>query len=77
MKAFEEIAEFLARRDPQGVIAFRLSPQALRRANKLVRLAKAGKPAPNDDAEFRTYLVAERIIRLAMEYAKGLLSRKD
>ena len=47
MKAYEEVAEFIARRDPREVAAFRPSAASRERVMELLDREKAGENSAN------------------------------
>jgi hypothetical protein len=64
-RAYEEVIDFIAGRDPKGVAEFQPSEEALRRFRDLLARQKDETITPEEAAELDTYLDLEHIMRLA------------
>ena len=74
MKAYDEVIEFIASREPQAVISFQPSPAARQRAWDLIERQKEKSLSPEEDAELQHYLELEHLMRLAKSRARQLLA---
>jgi len=74
MKAYEEVAEFIARRGPREVAEFRPSAEALGRARELLAREKAGGLTPEERRELDHYENLELLMNLARARARQLLA---
>lgn len=75
MKAYDEVIEFIASREPQAVIGFHPSPEARQRAWDLIESQKQDSLSPEDAAELQHYLELEHLMRLAKSRARQLLAQ--
>ena len=64
-RAYEEVIDFIAGRDPRGIQEFRPSEKALQRFRYLLRRKKKDTITPKETAELETCLELEHIMRLA------------
>ena len=55
MKAYEEVADFIARRDPGGVADFKPSAEARQRAGDLLRQEKVSELTTEERRELDHY----------------------
>ena len=76
MKAYDEVIEFIASRNPKEVIAFKPSEQAKRRVWDLIETQKGNRLNPEDQAELDDYLELEHLMRLAKARARKLLAHE-
>ena len=74
MKAYDEVIEFIASREPQAVISFKPSSEARQRAWDLIERQKEQMLSPEDAAELQHYLELEHLMRLAKSRARQLLA---
>lgn len=74
MKAYDEVIEFIASREPQAVVDFRPSEEARRRAWELIERQKQQALSSEDATELQHYLELEHLMRLAKSRARQLLS---
>lgn len=76
MKAYEEIIEFIASRNPREVIDFKPSEQASQRAWSLVERQKDASLSTEERDELQHYLELEHLMRLAKARARQLLAHE-
>ena len=76
MKAYDEVIEFIASRNPREVIAFKPSKQAKRRVWDLVETQKGERLNPAEKAELEDYMELEHLMRLAKARARKLLAHE-
>ena len=76
MKAYDEVIEFIASRNPQEVIAFKPSKRAKDRVWSLIETQKEERLSPEEEAELEDYLELEHIMRLAKARARKLLAHE-
>jgi hypothetical protein len=74
MKAYDEVIEFIASREPQAVIGFKPSSEGRQRAWDLIERQKEQMLSPEDAAELQHYLELEHLMRLAKSRARQLLA---
>lgn len=74
IKAYEEVAEFIAAESPTKVVAFRPSESTRTRVAELVVREKASGLNPEESSELAHYLQLEHIMRLAKARAKKHLT---
>ena len=77
MKAYEEVAEFIARRGPRVVSGFKPSAETRQRAAELLQLEKAGGLSPEDRRELDHYENLELLMNLAKARARQLLAHEQ
>ena len=73
MKAYEEVAEFIARRDPREVAAFCPSADAQKQATELLQREKTDGLTPEERRELDHYEDLELLMNLARAHARQLL----
>ena len=73
MKAYEEVADFIARRDPREVAGFRPSAQALERVSGLLEKEKIAGLNSEERRELDHYEDLELLMNLARARAQQLL----
>jgi len=73
MKAYEEVADFIARRGPREVVGFRPSAQALDRVSGLLQKEKTGGLNGEERRELDHYEDLELLMNLARARAQQLL----
>jgi hypothetical protein len=73
MRAYEEVADFIARRGPREVAAFRPSAQALVRVSELLRKEKKTGLNSDERRELDHYEDLELLMNLARARARQLL----
>jgi hypothetical protein len=76
MKAYEEVAEFIARRGPREVSEFKPSAEVRQRVWELVEREKAEGLAPEDRRELDHYENLELLMNLARARARQLLAHE-
>ena len=76
MKAYDEVIEFIASRNPREVIAFKPSKQAKQRVWDLIETQKAERLKPEEEAELEDYIELEHLMRLAKARARKLLAHE-
>jgi hypothetical protein len=76
MKAYEEVVEFIASRNPQEVVEFKPSDAARNRVWELIAREKAGGISPDEKSELDHYLEVEHLMRLAKARARQLLAHE-
>jgi hypothetical protein len=74
MKAYEEVAEFIARRGPREVAEFQPSAEALDRARELLAREKSDRITPEERRELDHYENLELLMNLARAHARQLLA---
>jgi len=74
MKAYEEVAEFIARRGPREVSEFKPSPETRQRVWELLEREKATGLPPEDRRELDHYENLELLMNLAKAHARQLLA---
>ena len=77
MKAYEEVAEFIARRGPREVAEFRPSPDARQRVAELLQREKAAALTPEERRELDHYEDLELLLNLAKARARQLLAHEQ
>lgn len=77
MKAYEEIIEFIASRNPREVVDFKPSEPASQRAWSLVERQKAANLSAEEQDELQHYLELEHLMRLAKARARQLLAHEQ
>lgn len=77
MKAYEEIIEFIASRNPREVIDFKPSEPSSQRAWSLVERQKAASLSAEEQDELQHYLELEHLMRLAKARARQLLAHEQ
>ena len=73
MKAYEEVADFIARRGPREVAGFRPSAQTLDHVSELLQKVKAGGLTTEERRELDHYEDLELLMNLARARAQQLL----
>ena len=77
MKAYEEVAEFIAQRGPREVAGFRPSPEARQRVAELLQREKTAGLAPAERRELDHYEDLELLMNLATARARQLLAHEQ
>jgi hypothetical protein len=77
MKAYEEVAEFIARRGPREVAEFKPSPEARQRVSELLQREKTEGLNPEDRRELDHYENLELLMNLAKAHARQLLAHEQ
>jgi hypothetical protein len=77
MKAYDEVVEFIASRNPREVIAFKPSEQAKQRVWGLVERQKESELSAEEQAELQDYMQLEHLMRLAKAHAHKLLAHEQ
>jgi hypothetical protein len=77
MKAYEEVAEFIARRGPREVAEFKPSPGARNRVSELLQREKTAGLDPEDRRELDHYENLELLMNLAKAHARQLLAHEQ
>ena len=77
MKAYEEVAEFIARRGPREVAEFRPSPEARQRVAELLQQEKTAGLAPVERRELDHYEDLELLMNLAKARARQWLAHEQ
>ena len=77
MKAYEEVAEFIARRGPREVSEFKPSTEARQRAAELLGREKAGGLSPEERRELDHFENLELLMNLAKARARQLLAHEQ
>ena len=77
MKAYEEVAEFIARRGPREVSEFKPSAEARQRVSELLQREKATGLTPEDRRELDHYEDLELLMNLARARARQLLAHEQ
>ena len=77
MKAYEEVAEFIARRSPREVSEFKPSPEAQQQVWELLKREKAAGLTPADRRELDHYENLELLMNLAKARARQLLAHEQ
>ena len=77
MKAYEEVAEFIARRGPREVAEFRPSPDARQRVAELLQREKAAALTPEERRELDHYEDLELLLNLAKARTRQLLAHEQ
>ncbi len=73
-EAFGELADDLARMDPEKVVALRASRAMAERVDELVAKKKEGRVTEDEATELERYLALDMLINLAKARAKRLLA---
>jgi len=73
VKAYEEVAEFIARRSPREVSEFRPSAEVRDRVLELLRREKSTELTPEDRRELDHYEDLELLMNMARARARQLL----
>ena len=76
MRAYEEVAEFIAQRGPREVAEFRPSATALERVVELLDREKAGGLSAEERRELDHYEDLELLMNLARARARQLLAHE-
>ena len=74
MKAYEEVAEFIARRGPREVAEFKPSAEARQRVGELLSQEKTAGLTPEERRELVHYEDLELLMNLAKARARQLLA---
>ncbi len=77
MKAYEEVAEFIARRGPREVSEFKPSAETRQRVAELLQREKAAGLTPEDRRELDHYENLELLMNLARARARQLLAHEQ
>lgn len=73
-RAYDEVADFLAKIDPQQIIAFRPSEQAQMRVEDLLYREKNAALTIEEKSELDHYMTIEHLMRLAKAKAHQIIS---
>ena len=76
MRAYEEVAEFIARRGPREVAEFRPSPESRDRAAELLEREKSGELSAEERRELDHHEDLELLMNLARALARQLLAHE-
>ena len=76
MRAYEEVAEFIARRGPREVAEFRPSVEARQRVVELLGREKTGALTAEERRELDHYENLELLMNLAKARARQLLAHE-
>jgi len=74
MKAYEEVAEFIAKRGPREVAEFKPSAEAKQRVAELLHREKTSGLKPEERRELDHYEDLELLMNLAKARARQLLA---
>ncbi len=74
MRAYEEVAEFIASRSPRDVAEFQPSAEARRRVSELLDREKTAALTPEERRELDHYEDLELLMNLAKARARQLLA---
>ena len=77
MQAYEEVAEFIARRGPREVADFRPSAESRERVVELLGREKAGGISAEERRELDHYEDLELLMNLARAHARQLLAHES
>ena len=77
MKAYEEVAEFIAQRGPREVAEFKPSAEAGQRARQLLSREKTTGLTPDEPRELDHYEDLELLLNLAKARARQLLAHEQ
>ena len=77
MQAYEEVAEFIARRGPREVADFRPSWESRERAVELLEREKADGLSAEERRELDHYEDLELLMNLARAHARQLLAHES
>lgn len=75
MKAYEEVADFIARHAPDEVVGFQPSAEARERAVELVHREETAGLTPEERRELDHYENLELLMNLAKARARQLLAQ--
>ena len=75
MKAYEEVAEFIARREPREVTEFKPSAEARQRVAELLQREKTDGLSAEERRELDHYENLELLMNLAKARARQLLAQ--
>jgi hypothetical protein len=76
MRAYEEVAEFIAQRGPREVAAFKPSAEARQRVSQLLVKEKQGGLTAEERRELDHYEDLELLMNLAKAHARQLLGNE-
>jgi hypothetical protein len=65
LRAYEEIAEFIASVNPSKVLAFRPSEETKKRVSELIELEKTSGVSTEEKNELDEYMQLEHLMRMA------------
>jgi len=77
MRAYEEVADFIAARGPREVTAFQPSAEARRRVAELLQREKTAGLTPEERRELDHYEDLELLMNLAKARARQLLAHAE
>ena len=77
MRAYEEVAEFIARRGPREVADFRPSAESRERVAELLEREKAGELSAEERRDLDHYEDLELLMNLARARARQLLAHES
>ena len=77
MRAYEEVAEFIATRSPRDVAQFKPSGEAKRRVTELLEREKASGLSAEERRELDHYEDLELLMNLARARARQLLAHEQ
>ncbi len=77
--AIDEIVDFIAKQNPNQVLAFKASKATKNRVFKLINKSKTAKLIEKEQAELDSYLLLEHLMRLAKikAYQELILERQQ
>ncbi len=70
LKAYEEVAEFIASVNPAKVLAFRPSEETKQRVSDLIEREKANEISVEEKSELDYYMHLEHLMRMAKILAR-------
>ena len=76
MKAYDEVVEFIAARNPREVVEFKPSEEARQRVWQLIERQKEIALSSEEKAELDRYMELEHLMRLAKARARQLLAHE-
>ena len=77
MRAYEEVAEFIATRSPRDVADFKPSPESLQRVRELLQREKTTGLSEEERRELDDYDHLESLMNLAKARARQLLAHEQ
>ena len=76
MKAYEEVVEFIASRNPREVVDFKPSEAAKQRVWDLIEQEKIAPLSEDEKSELDHFMEVEHLMRLAKARARQLLANE-
>ncbi len=77
MRAYEEVAEFIATRSPRDVAEFKPSPESRQRVRDLLERQKTTGVSDEEQRELEDYEHLELLMNLAKARARQLLAHEQ